>query len=62
MSNRRAAGRVVAVILDMSDRLTEVQLLSVRNHLDRLMYTELPRFAHLEAYAVQTGPASWPSR
>ncbi len=24
---------VVAVILDMSDRLTEVQLLSVRNHL-----------------------------
>jgi hypothetical protein len=44
---------VVAVLLDMSDRLTEVQLLSVRNHLNRLMYTELPRFAHVEAYAVQ---------
>ena len=44
---------VVAVILDMSDRLTEVQLLSVRNHLNRLMYTELPRFTYVEAYAVQ---------
>jgi hypothetical protein len=44
---------VVALILDMSDRLTEVQLLSVRNHLNRLLYDELPRFAYVEAYAVQ---------
>jgi hypothetical protein len=44
---------VVALILDMSDRLNEVQLLSVRNHLQRLLYSELPRFAYVETYAVQ---------
>ena len=44
---------VVALILDMSDRLNEVQLLSVRNHLQRLLYAELPRFAYVETYAVQ---------
>jgi hypothetical protein len=47
---------IVAVILDMSDRFNEVQLLSVRNHLNRLMYGELPRFAYVEAYAVQGRP------
>jgi len=44
---------VVALVLDMSDRLNEVQLLSVRNHLQRLLYAELPRFAYVETYAVQ---------
>jgi hypothetical protein len=44
---------VVALVLDMSDRLNEVQLLSVRNHLQRLLYSELPRFAYVETYAVQ---------
>lgn len=45
---------LVAVILDMSDRLNEVQLLSIRNHLNRLLYHgDLPRFAYVEVYAVQ---------
>jgi hypothetical protein len=44
---------VVAVVLDMSDRLNEVQLLSVRNHLQRLLDSELPRFAYVETYTVQ---------
>ncbi len=44
---------VVALILDMSDRLAEVQLLSVRNHLDRMLQNELPRFAFVEVYTVQ---------
>ena len=44
---------VVAVVLDMSDRLNEIQLLAVRNHLQRLLYSELPRFAYVETYAVQ---------
>jgi hypothetical protein len=44
---------VVALILDMSDKLNEVQLLAVRNHLQRLLYSELPRFAYVETYAVQ---------
>jgi hypothetical protein len=44
---------VVALVLDMSDKLNEVQLLAVRNHLQRLLYSELPRFAYVETYAVQ---------
>jgi hypothetical protein len=48
-----APAEIVAVILDMSDRLNEVQLLSIRNHLNRLLYDDLPRFAYVEAYAVQ---------
>ena len=44
---------VVALVLDMSDKLNEVQLLAVRNHLERLLYSELPRFAYVETYAVQ---------
>ena len=51
---------VVALILDMSDRLNEVQLLSVRNHLERLLYSELPRFAYVETYAVQDRPGVVP--
>lgn len=49
----RPPAEVVALILDMSDRLTEVQLLSVRNHLTRLLQNELPRFAFVEVYTVQ---------
>jgi hypothetical protein len=49
---------VVAVILDMSDRLNEVQLLAVRNHLNRILYGELPRFALVEVYAVQDRPSA----
>lgn len=49
---------VVAVLLDMSDRLNDVQLLAVRNHLNRLLYGELPRFAFVELYTVQERPGS----
>ncbi|HEX6996579.1 MAG TPA: hypothetical protein VF322_00440 [Gammaproteobacteria bacterium] len=49
---------VVAVLLDMSDRLNEVQLLAVRNHLNRILYGELPRFARVEVYAVQDRPSA----
>jgi|GEM_PF-513254 len=49
---------VVAVLLDVSDRLNEVQLYSVRNHLHRLLYGELPRFAFVELYTVQERPGS----
>lgn len=49
----RPPAEAVALVLDMSDRLAEVQLLSVRNHLTRLLYGALPRFAYVEVYAVQ---------
>lgn len=49
---------VVAVLLDMSDRLSEVQLLTVRNHLNRILYGELPRFAFVEVYTVQDRPGA----
>ncbi|HEX6994596.1 MAG TPA: hypothetical protein VF339_10680 [Gammaproteobacteria bacterium] len=54
----RPPAEVVAVLLDLSDRLNEVQLLSVRNHLHRLLYGELPRFAFVEVYTVQERPGS----
>src|SRR5690606_14943292 len=47
---------VVAVLLDMSDRLSEVQLLTVRNHLNRILYGELPRLALVQVYTVQARP------
>src|SRR5215510_5707270 len=48
----RPVTEVDVMLLDLSDKLTDIQQLQIGNELERLR-EKLPRFALLEAYAVQ---------
>src|SRR5262245_9948467 len=48
----RPVAEIDVMLLDLSDHLTDIQRLQISNELERLR-EKLPRFALLEAYAVQ---------
>jgi hypothetical protein len=47
----RPVAELDVVLLDVSDELTDVQILSIKNHLKRLQ-DRVPKFARIEAYTL----------
>lgn len=55
-----ALAQLDVVLLDLSDELTNVQILSIKNHLKRLQ-DRVPKFAKIEAYTLAEATSSQPT-